>query len=165
MVPLLYEELREIARRLVRRERPGHTLDTTALVHEAYLRLVDQTRLTSDDRARFLQAAACAMRRVLVDYARQRGAEKRGGGELPANLDEISVAAAETPDTVVDLDEALTRLHALNPRLAQVVECRFFGGMTEEEVSAALAVNVRTVRRDWTKAKGWLSAALRGELP
>src|SRR5262249_49410267 len=162
-VPLLYDELRAIARRLVRRERVGHTLDTTALVHEAYLRLVDQTRLSPDDRARFLQAAASAMRRVLVDYARQRGADKRGGGHVPANVDDVSVAAEEAPETLVELDEALTRLGDFNPRLARVVECRFFGGMTEDEVAAALAISVRTVRREWIKARGWLSAALRGE--
>jgi RNA polymerase sigma factor (TIGR02999 family) len=161
LFPLVYDELRRIAHRQLGRERPDHTLGTTALVHEAYLKLVDQTRARLTDRAHFYAVAARAMRRILVDYARRHRALKRGGAAGQVSLSDATVTADDRADTLVALDEALTRLAELDDRLSQVVECRFFGGLTEEETAEVLAVTARTVRRDWVKAKGWLSQALR----
>ena len=161
LFPLVYDELRRIAHRQLGRERPDHTLGTTALVHEAYLKLVDQTRAQLTDRAHFFAVAARAMRRILVDYARRHGALKRGGGTGRVSLSDAALIAEERADTLVALDEALTRLAEVDERLGQVVECRFFGGLTEDETAEALAVTSRTVRRDWVKAKGWLNQALR----
>lgn len=161
LFPLVYEELRRIAHRQLGRERPDHTLGTTALVHEAYLRLVDQTRAQLTDRAHFFAIAARVMRRILVDYARQHQALKRGGAVTHISLSEAPVTAAERAETLVALDEALTRLAEVDERLPQVIECRFFGGLTEEETAEALGITARTVRRDWIKAKGWLARALR----
>lgn len=161
LFPLVYDELRRIAHRQLGGERPGHTLGTTALVHEAYLKLVDQTRAQLTDRAHFFAIAARAMRRILVDYARRHRAAKRGGAQAPVSLDDSMLLADLRADTIVALDEALTRLSELDARLSQVVECRFFGGLTEEETAEALAVTTRTVRRDWVKAKGWLHRELR----
>jgi RNA polymerase sigma factor (TIGR02999 family) len=160
LVPLVYEELRRIASRQLRRESEGHTLSPTALVNEAYLRLVDQTRVQWVNRAQFFAVAARLMRRVLLDHARKVGAAKRGGGWQRMELEGAEIPVEERAAELVALDEALDRLEALNPRLAQVVECRFFGGMTEEETAAALGVTDRTIRRDWTKAKGWLHLTL-----
>jgi RNA polymerase sigma factor (TIGR02999 family) len=157
---LVYGELRRIARRQLSREGVGHTLETTALVHEAYLRLVDQSRAQFADRAHFFAVAAQMMRRVLIDHARRFRAQKRGGDLRRVDLDRAEVPLEERADTLVALDDALTRLAALSPRLAQVVECRYFGGMTEEETAAALGITDRTVRRDWVKAKGWLYAEM-----
>lgn len=162
LVPVVYNELRQIARRHLRGEQSGHTLSTTALVHEAYLRLVHVTDVPEANRARFLAAASVAMRRVLLDYARSRKADKRGGGVAHVTLDDAVVAAASDTGQLVALDEALQRLVEVAPRLVQVVECRFFGGMTEEETALALGTSERTVRRDWLKAKGWLAAELSG---
>ncbi len=156
LLPLVYHELRRIAHQQLLAERPDHTLSTTALVHEAYVKLVDQTRAQWTDRAHFLAVAARAMRRILVDYARQRQAAKRGGAQRPVTFDEGAVMAEDRADALVALDEALTRLATLDERLGRVVECRFFGGLTEEETAEALRVTSRTVRRDWVKAKGWL---------
>ena len=156
LFPLLYDELRAIAHRQLGRERPGHTLSTTALVHEAYERLVDQTRTEWADRVHFCAVAAKAMRRILVDYARRRRARKRGGGQAPLPLDESRVAVEEQAEMLIALDEALTRFAAFGERPSRVVELRFFGGMTEEETAEVLGVSVRTVRRDWVKAKAWL---------
>lgn len=161
LFPLIYDELRRIARRQLRRERQGHTLSTTALVHEAYLRLVDQTRLFSTDRVHFYAIAARAMRRILVDHARQRYAQKRGGKQTPLPLDEERMGAKEQATLMLALDHALERLGKRNQRLSQVVECRFFGGLTEEETAAVLDVSPRTVRRDWAKARAWLYKELR----
>ncbi len=161
LLPLVYDELRRIAHRQLRCERRGHTLCTTALVHEAYLKLVDQTRVPWQDHSHFYAVAAMAMRRILVDYARKHRAAKRGGGERPVSLDEQTIAVEERADTLVALDEALGRLATLNERLSRVVECRFFGGLTEKETAEALDVTARTVRRDWVKAKGWLYRELR----
>jgi RNA polymerase sigma factor (TIGR02999 family) len=161
LFPLVYDELRRIAHRQLGRERADHTLGTTALVHEAYLKLVDQTRAQLTDRAHFFAVAARAMRRILVDYARRHRALKRGGAAGRVSLSDAALVASERADTLVALDEALTRLAELDDRLSQVVECRFFGGLTEEETAEALAVTARTVRRDWVKAKGWLYQALR----
>lgn len=156
LYPLVYEELRRIAHRAIRGERTGHTLGTTGLVHEAYLGLVDQTRLEYRDRAHFYGIAARAMRHILVDYARRHGAAKRGGNLRAIALDEAILAVEDRADALLALDEALGELETLDPRLGQVVQCRFFGGLTEEETGEVLGVTARTVRRDWLKAKGWL---------
>ena len=160
MVPLVYEELRRIARRQLRNEAPGHTLNTTALVHEAYLRLAAPAHLDVSGRAEFLAIAAMAMRRVLIDYARQRTAQKRGGVQMRVELDDIEVAADDRAEQLLSLDEALTALASSNPRLARVVDCRFFGGMSQEETALALQLTPRTLRRDWTKARMWLAVAM-----
>jgi RNA polymerase sigma factor (TIGR02999 family) len=155
LLPLVYQELRRIAHRQLQGERPNHTLGTTGLVHEAYLKLVDQTRINWQDRGHFFRAAAGAMRRLLVDYARGYRALRRGGGYQRFSLDD-DVAVVEQGEMLVALDEALDRLAGLNARLSQVVECRFFGGLTEQETAEALGVTTRTVERDWVKARGWL---------
>ncbi len=158
---MAYDELRRLAHDQLRRERPGHTLGTTGLVHETYVRLVDQTRVDGHDRGRFLVAAACAMRRILVDYARRNQAARRGGGIVRLTLDDDQ-PAAERSEMLLALDEALDRLVGLNPRLSQVVECRYFGGLTEQETADALKVTRRTVQRDWAKARGWLYLEMSG---
>jgi RNA polymerase sigma factor (TIGR02999 family) len=162
LFPLVYEELRQIAHRQLAHERPGHTLETSALVHETYLKLVDQTRVEWRDRAHFFRVAAWAMRRILVDYARKYRALRRGGGRQPVTLDEEEAGLAERGETLLALNDALDRLAKLNHRLSQVVECRYFGGLTEEETAEALGVTARTVQRDWAKARGWLYLELRG---
>jgi RNA polymerase sigma factor (TIGR02999 family) len=159
----LYEELRRLARRHLRHRTPGQTLDTTALIHEAYLRMVDQSREEWADRAHFFAYASRVMRTILVDNARRQGAAKRGAGALRFSLESRDLPLEEQSEFVLALDEALDRLGALSERLARTVECRFFGGMTEEEIAAALAVSGRTVRRDWLKAKAWLYAELTGQ--
>jgi RNA polymerase sigma factor (TIGR02999 family) len=161
LLPVVYDELRQVAHRLLLREDAGHTLSTTALVHESYMRLVDQRRVGWSDRAHFLAVAAMAMRRILVDYARKQRASKRGAGESPLPLDDAVALADERADEMLALNEALAGLAALNERLARVVECRFFGGLTTEETAAALDVTTRTVERDWAKAKSWLYQELR----
>jgi RNA polymerase sigma factor (TIGR02999 family) len=156
LFPLVYEELRRIAHRALWSERTGHTLGTTGLVHEAYLRLADQTRLEYRDRAHFFGIAARAMRQILVDYARRHRAAKRGGAKPVIALDESVLATEDRAEALLALDEALKELEVLDPRLGQIVQCRFFGGMTEEETAEVVGVTSRTVRRDWLKAKGWL---------
>jgi RNA polymerase sigma factor (TIGR02999 family) len=167
LVPLVYEELARIAHRQLGLEATGHTLSTTALVHEAYLRLVDQTRAQWADRAQFFGVAAHSMRRVLVDHARRHRAARRGGLnrrhislEALEATDPASLAAGDRADILVAMDEALERLAALDARQARVVECRFFGGLTEAETAEALGVTARTVARDWVKARGWLYTEL-----
>ena len=171
LVPLVYQELARIARRQLRREAAGHTLSTTALVHEAYLRLVDQTRAQWEDRAQFFAVAAGCMRRVLVDHARRHRAARRGGAERRhVSLEALDAShvqqldAGERADLLIAVDEALGRLAELDPRQARVVECRFFGGMTEAETAEALGVTARTVTRDWVKARGWLHQQLDRDL-
>jgi RNA polymerase sigma factor (TIGR02999 family) len=161
LIPLVYEELRRIAHRQLQLERPGHTLNTTGLVHETYARLVDQTRVEWRDRGHFFGAAAAAMRRILVDYARRNRAARRGGGSVRLTLNE-DVPAAERGEMLLALDEALDRLAELDRRLGQVVECRYFGGLTEQETAEVLGVTRRTVQRDWAKARGWLLLELSG---
>lgn len=160
LFPLVYEALRRIARRQLQGERPGHTLDTTGLVHETYLKLVDQTRVQWRDRGHFFRVASWAMRRILVDYARRYRALRRGGRLERVPLDEAALgdpgSLAERSDQLVAVDEALERLATVSERLSQVVECRYFAGLTEEETADALGVNVRTVQRDWVKARSWL---------
>jgi RNA polymerase sigma factor (TIGR02999 family) len=166
LVPLVYEQLRRIAHLQLRAEPVGHTFSTTALVHEAYLKLVDQTRADWQDRGHFFAVASGAMRRILVDYARRYRAARRGGGDdgapaRPVSLDDAEIALAERADALVALDEALERLGEFDERQARVVECRFFGGLTEEETAAALGVSQRTVAREWVTARGWLYQELR----
>lgn len=163
--PIVYAELRRAAHLQLRGEDIGHTLTTTALVHEAYLRLVDQTRTGWSDRAHFLAIAATAMRRILVDHARVHRRQKRGGGLRREWLDLAAVPAPDRAALLVELDEALDVLAALSPRQAKVVECRFFGGMTAEETADALDIGVRTVKREWTKARSWLYEQLYPEGP
>lgn len=158
-MPLLYEELKGVARRRLRAEAAG-TLDTTALVHETYLKLVDQTRVEWQDRAHFFAVAARAMRRILVDHARRRGRAKRGGGRRRVPLDATALSVEENPEALLELEQALARLEDLNERLCRVVECRFFAGLTAEETAQALGISLRTVRRDWVKAKGFLYTQL-----
>ena len=160
LFPLVYEELRRIAHRQLRHERSGHTLDTTALVHEAYLRLASPVSQNWQDRAHFFAVAANAMRRILVDYARRYCTEKRGGAARQVSLTDTMLVAEARADTLLAVDEALIELARIDPRLSRVVECRFFAGLTEEETAEILGVTARTVRRDWTKAKGWLHRTL-----
>src|SRR5829696_2707274 len=162
LIPLVHDELRRIAHLYLMRERPDHTLRTTALVNEAYLRLVDNSRVQWQHRAQFFAAASGSMRRILVDYARRYHAGKRGGGLGALPLDEEGVAVEERADTLIALDEALDRLGAMDTRLCRVVECRYFAGLADEERAEALGVTSRTVRRDWVKARGWLFAELQG---
>jgi RNA polymerase sigma factor (TIGR02999 family) len=163
VLPLLYDELRKMAHRQLARERGNHTLQTTALVHEAYLRLVDQARVTERGQAYFFAAAARAMRRVLVDYARRRTAKKRGAGKAPLSLEENQIAVDMYADGLIDLDGALERLAVLNPKYARVVECRFFAGLSVKETAEALQVSYRTVENYWALARAWLHDALRDE--
>jgi RNA polymerase sigma-70 factor, ECF subfamily len=163
LVPLIYGELRAIAHRQLRAERAGHTLNTTALVHEAYLKLVDQREVDWQGRAHFFSVAARVMRRILVDYARRRGAAKRGAQEGAVALDAGVVPALARAPLVVALDEALERLAAFDERQCRVVEYRYFVGLTEAETAELLGVSVRTVRNDWVKAKGWLLQELRAD--
>lgn len=163
LLPLVYEDLRRIAHRQLAGERDGHTVSTTALVHEAYLRFVDR-RVEWCNRGQFFGVAAQAMRLVLVDYARQHRAAKRGGALEQVPLDDAVLVVEERADLLIGLDEALTRLAVLDPRQSRVVECRFFGGLTEQETAEVLGVTERTVRRDWIKAKGWLHQELNATL-
>ena len=162
LVPLVYEELHRLAHHYISRERPGYTLQTTALAHEAYLRLVDAEGVRWQNRVHFFAVAARAMRRILVDLARARQNLKRGGGARQVTLDEALVATPERGADLLALDEALDRLAALNPRQSQVVELRYFGGLTEEEVAEVLEISPRTVRTDWSMARVWLYRELSG---
>jgi RNA polymerase sigma factor (TIGR02999 family) len=160
VIPLVYQELRVMAHRQIASRGRGGTLQTTALVHEAYLKLVDQSRADWRDRAHFLAVASIAMRHVLVDRAKARLALKRGGALRRITFDEQEIGRDDQPDALVQLDEALHRLGEVEPRLVRVVECRFFGGLTEEEIAEALDLTVRTVQRDWAKARMMLRRAL-----
>lgn len=160
LFPLVYDELRGIAHRQMKGEHPGHTLDTASLVHEAYLKLVDQTRVEWTDRTHFFAVASTAMRRILVDYARRYRTDKRGGAPQRVSLTETMMVSEDRADILLAVDEALVELAQIDERLSKVVECRFFAGLTEEETAEVLGVTARTVRRDWTKAKGWLHRAL-----
>jgi len=165
LVPLLYEDLRRLARQRLRAERTGHTLDTTALVNEAYLRLVDQHRIAANDRSEFFAAASRTMRRVLVDYARARQRAKRGGGVAPLPLEAVEEFLSEqAAEETLALDEALARLEAAQPRAARVVELRFFGGLTLEEAAQLLGVSTKTVQRDGDAAMAWLRKEVRSAL-
>jgi RNA polymerase sigma factor (TIGR02999 family) len=159
---LIYDDLRTIARQQLARLRPGNTLDTTALVHEAYLKLVDQSRVEPNDLDHFFALAAGAMRQILVDHVRQRTALKRGGGSAPLSLDRLEIGVDEQADVLLALDQLLEGLSRNNPRLTRVFECRFFAGMSEQETARALGLPLRTVQRDWFKSRAWLRKELRG---
>ena len=165
LLPLVYEALRRIAHRRLMGERAGHTLNTTALVNEAYLKLVDLERISFRDRAHFFGVAAGTMRRLLVDYAVRRNAAKRGGGKAPVTLEDMASGGGVSLEDVLSIEQALTRLEDLEPRHARVVECRFFAGLTVEETAAALDVSAATVKRDWTLARAFLNRELSGGVP
>lgn len=160
-IELAYPELREIARRCLRRERSEDSMQATALVHEAYLRLIDAQNLTWQDRAHFFAIAAGIMRRILVDHARAKGRAKRGGGMRQVNLDAALMVATELDPELVRLDEALENLATFDARKARVVELRYFGGLTSQEAAAVLCVSPQTVNRDWSLAKAWLVHEMR----
>jgi RNA polymerase sigma factor (TIGR02999 family) len=162
LMPLVHAELRRLARRQMAHERPGQTLQATALVHEAYLRLVEIKQVRWQNRAQFFGLAARVMRHILVDAARARGNEKRGGGRK-VSLEEARAASPDTDPDVLSLDDALRALEHAHPRKARVVEMRFFGGLSLEETAAALQISVDTVKRDWRFAKLWLLSELSGE--
>ncbi len=164
LMPLVYEQLRRMAHRQLGAEPTGHTLNTTALVHEAYLKLVDQKRAQWEDRAHFFAIASQAMRRILIDYARRHSAARRGGVDaaapVPISLDAVELSVAERAETLLALDEALVRLAQIDARLARVAECRVFAGLTEEETAQAQRISLRPVAREWSLANGWLYQAL-----
>ena len=156
LMPIVYSELRRMARNYMRRQSPGHTLQTTGLVNEAYMRLVDSNRVNWQDRNHFFAVSAQLMRRILVDFARRKNSQKRGGDQIMVTLDERVDKAAESGTDLVSLDEALTRLAEFSPRQSRIVELRYFAGLTEEQVAETLDISSRTVRRDWNLAKAWL---------
>jgi RNA polymerase sigma-70 factor (ECF subfamily) len=160
LTPLVYDELRRLAHRHMGGERPGHTLQTTALVNEAYLRLADQTNPRWENRAHFFAVAARAMRQILVSYARSQRSQKRGGGALKVDLDEAALVSPEESQEIVDLHEALEQLSALDSRKAQVVELKYFGGLNYDEIAEVLKISRITARRDWEFAKVWLYTEL-----
>jgi RNA polymerase sigma factor (TIGR02999 family) len=160
LLPLIYDDLKRVAGRQRRRARSGDTLNTTALVHDVYLHLVDETRIAWEGRAHFLGIAAHAMRQILIDYARGRGRQKRGGGAEHTSLDEARVAASDEAERMLELDLALRKLADVDSRLVLVVECRYFAGFSEQETADAMGVSLRTAQRDWLRARAWL----RGEL-
>jgi len=165
LTPLVYRELRQIAGRLMAGQRPNHTLQATALVNEAYVRLVDAHEASWQDRAHFFALCARAMRQILIDHARARASEKRGGGQVSIELDEALAAAPASEINLLELDDALKRLAALDARKSQVVELRFFGGLNLEETAEALKVSTKTVQRDWDLARAWLFGELSGNKP
>ena len=156
LIPVVYDELRRQAARYLREERPGHTLQTTALIHEAYLRLINQHNVEWKDRAHFYAIAARLMRQILVDHARKRQAAKRGGSDIKVPLEEEMVISPERNMDLVALDEALTRLAGIDPQQSRIVEMRYFSGLSTEETAEVMGVSSRTVKRDWNVAKAWL---------
>lgn len=156
LIPIVYEELRRQATRYLRRERPGHTLQTTALIHEAYIRLIDQKSVRWQNRAHFFAISAQLMRRILVDHARSRQAAKRGGSDIKLPLEEAMIVSQGREVNLVALDEALERLAVIDPQQSRVVELRFFSGLSVEETAEVLGVSPRTITRDWNVAKAWL---------
>src|SRR5437667_8303840 len=160
LTPLVYEELRRLAHRQMGAERPDHTLQTTALVNEAYLRLADQTNPRWQNRAHFFAVAARAMRQILVSYARSQRSEKRGGGAVKVELDEAAIVSPGESKEIIDLHEALERLSTLDSRKAQVVELKYFGGLNYDEMADVLKISRVTVRRDWEFARAWLHTEL-----
>jgi RNA polymerase sigma factor (TIGR02999 family) len=160
MVPLVYDELRRLARRHIRRGPRGQTLNTTGLVHEAYLKLAGSPELRLRDRGHLMAVTACAMRQVMVSRARARLADKRGGGVAPVELEEGQVGTEPAAEWLIDLDRALAGLREHDERLAQVFECRYFAGLSEEETAEALGTSLRSVQRGWMRARAWLRDAL-----
>jgi RNA polymerase sigma factor (TIGR02999 family) len=163
LMPLVYDELRRLASRYLRHERPGHTLQTTALVHEAYLKLVDQKNNDFQNRVQFFAVAAQVMRHILVDFARSRRAFKRGGDYCRLSLDEAALSSEEKDADLLSLNEALNSLAEIDPQQSRVVELRVFGGLTVEETAEALGVSPRTVKREWSMAKAWLHRQIRNQ--
>jgi RNA polymerase sigma factor (TIGR02999 family) len=162
LIPLLYEQLHAAARRYMARERPGHTLQTTALIHETYLRLVDIRRVKWQNRAHFLAISAQLMRRILIDFARARGYQKRGGGAPHVDFDEALILTSPPDANLVALDDALQRLALVDARKSRVVELRFFGGLGVKETAEVMKISADTVMRDWKLAKVWLLRELSG---
>ena len=156
LMPIVYDELRRLAGAFMRRQSPGHTLQTTALVNEAYLRLIDSDKVNWQSRTHFFAISAQLMRRILVDAARRKQSQKRGGDRLQVTLDERFDIPLENETDMVALDDALKRLSELSPRQSRIVELRYFGGLTEEQVAGTLEISTRTVRRDWSVARAWL---------
>lgn len=164
LMPRVYDELHALAHRQLRKERTNHTLNTTALVHEAYMTLVDQNRSSLQNRAHFFAIAALAMRRILINYAHKRNAKKRGGEVVRTTFDEARLVREARTDELLALDEALNRLQEINERQSLVVTYRFFGGLTQDEIAQVLNVSVPTVRRDWRLARAWLSREMRVDI-
>lgn len=160
LLPLVYADLRRIAARQLQAERPEHTLSATAVVHEAYLRLIGQRKVRLEDRTAFFAAAAQQMRRILVDHARRRSAAKRGGPEIRVTLDEEIAAGVARDLDLIALDQALEELAAFDPRVARIVELRFFGGLSLDDTAVAMELSRRTVAREWALARGWLHKRL-----
>jgi RNA polymerase sigma factor (TIGR02999 family) len=160
LTPVVYEELRRMARRYMRNERAGNTLQTTALVNEVYLRLVDVKNVEWQHRAQFFAISAQMMRRILVDAARARGSHKRGGGAEKVNVDEVAVLSPEPEESIIALDDALEAFAKLAPRQAKVVELRYFAGLSEEEIAEVTKTSIRTIERDWQFARSWLMREL-----
>src|SRR5262249_47606958 len=165
LLPLVNAELRQLARRYMRREPPGHTLQTSALVNEAYLRLIDQKNVQWQNRAHFFAIAAQLMRRILIDHARRRQYAKRGGGALKVSLDEAAAVTEARAAELLAVDEALQKLTAMDARKGRIVELRFFGGLTEEETAEVMGISTPTVQREWRAAKAWLRRMLTDEKP
>jgi RNA polymerase sigma-70 factor, ECF subfamily len=166
LMPVVYQELRRLAHHYMRQERAGHTLQTTALVNEAYLRLVDYRKMRWENRAHFLAVAAQAMRRILVEHARSRQASKRGGAAVKVSLAETTAASTEAAVDILALDEALKGLAALDPRKSQLIELRFFGGLSIEGTAEVMGISPTTVQREWRVARSWLYRAITdGEAP
>lgn len=162
LIPAIYDELKRMAARYLRRERSGHTLETSALANEAYLRLVDQDRVVWRNRAHFFAIAAQMMRRILVDHARRQRYAKRGGGARKLSLDEAPEIAGQSPPEMLAIDEALTQLAAVDQRKSRLVELRYFGGLTNEEIGEVLDISTATVTREWRTAKAWLYRYMAG---
>jgi RNA polymerase sigma factor (TIGR02999 family) len=162
LLPVVYKELRRLAQSYLRSERPDHTLQATALVNEAYLRLVDEEHRHVENRSQFFAVAAQAMRRILIDHARRRRSEKRGGGAAPVTLDEGKGPTSEGPVDLLALDLALGKLAEMDPRQAKLVELKYFGGLNIEETASALGISTATVAREWTLARAWLRLQLGG---
>lgn len=156
LMPIVFDELRQLASHYMRGQRAGHTLQTTALVNEAYLRLIDSSRVNWQNRAHFFAISAQLMRRVLVDFARARNSRKRGGDQIKVTLDDKIEARFEKETNLVELNEALENLAKFSERQSQIVELRYFGGLTEDEIAETLNISIRTVRRDWSAARAWL---------
>jgi RNA polymerase sigma factor (TIGR02999 family) len=160
LVPLVYQELRRLAAYYMRDQRPGHTLQTSALINETYLRLIDHKNMRWENRAHFYAVAAQAMRRILVDHARRRGYQKRGGGALQVSFDEAVIGTEERAAELIALDDAMKDLAVVDPRKAQVVELRYFGGLSVAETAEVVGVSAVTIMREWRSAKGWLLRAI-----
>jgi RNA polymerase sigma factor (TIGR02999 family) len=160
LINLIYGDLRRIAHRQLRRERPGLTLNTTGLVHEAYMKLVDHTQVEWQDRSHFFAVAARAMRQIIVDYAKKKSTAKHGGKAIHVELDKVQLGVSRQAELLLALDQALTSLASVDARLIRIVECRFFAGYSEQETAEALGVSLRTAQRDWMRARAWLKEVM-----